>query len=225
MSEPSTSEPVKAGPAKEPVSPVRNIIGLVVLVAVVAFGWFEYSAKARYNSVVNALNDRMAKEDLGLMTQAEAEQAIGKAPDDAGGDAQVGGFDYTRKTYTWKGLIKTYTLAAYYTKDREPSLHHIEAGETFDPEANNRPALAEAAPGPPSSSGPPPSGAMRKFGDGRGKAGRKGAPRGEPKADEQKGGEKPNGDAGEKAKAPEPKADDKPKSDADRKGEVPAKAD
>ena len=34
---------------------------------------------------------------------------------------------FTKKTYTWKGLINSYTLTAYYTKGKSPALHHIEA--------------------------------------------------------------------------------------------------
>ena len=102
--EQSPSATGKAVPPKKGVSPVRNAIGLVVLIAVVVVGVLRStSAMASFNSAVNALNDRMADEDKDLMTQSEAETLIGKPPDDAGSDFQLGSATYTKKTYTWKG--------------------------------------------------------------------------------------------------------------------------
>ena len=68
MSEPSSVGPEKTIPAKKPVSPARNIIGLIVLVGVLVFGWFEYSAKRGFNAAVTALEARTQDEDKGLMT-------------------------------------------------------------------------------------------------------------------------------------------------------------
>ena len=90
MSEPSPSAPGKAGPSKKPVSPARNAIGLVVLIAVVVVGYFEVSAKTGYNAAVNALDKRLEDEDHGLPTMPEAEKLIGKQADDAGSDYQEG---------------------------------------------------------------------------------------------------------------------------------------
>jgi hypothetical protein len=134
MSEPSSSATGKAGAPKQPVSPVRNIIGLIVLAVVVVFGWLEYSAKSGYNAAVKALDERSKVEDKGLMTLAEAEVMMNKAADDAGSDVQDGSVTYTKKNYTWKGVINSYTVAAYYTKQKEPALHHYEAGEKFQAE-------------------------------------------------------------------------------------------
>ena len=144
MSEMSSSAPEKSGPAKKPVSPARNVIGLIVLVAVVVVGGLEVWAKFGYNSAVNALNDRMKDEDKGLMTLPEAETMIGKAPDDAGSDVQEGNFTFLKKNYTWKGLISSYTLSAYYTNKTAPALHHIEAGKEYTPEPRATPPLPEA---------------------------------------------------------------------------------
>ena len=94
MSEFSSSATGKAGAPKKPVSPVRNIIGLVVLIAVCVVGWFQYSALAGYNAAVNELEARSQEEDKDLMTESEAETLLDKEPDDAGTDVQEGNFDF-----------------------------------------------------------------------------------------------------------------------------------
>lgn len=218
MSGPSSSTPGTASPAKQPVSPARNIIGVIILIAVVVIGWLEYSAKAGYNAAVTAVNQRLEDEEHGLPTQTEIEEKIGKAPDDAGSDVQEGGATFAKKTYTWKGLISSYSMAAYYTKDKQPALHHIEAGEKYQPQAP--PASAQpgagGSPPPPSGTSPDPT---KRF-EGKVKADSKAAPAAPPKAEE-----KPNAGADEKAKAPEPKAEEKPKAGADEKDKAPTKAD
>jgi hypothetical protein len=214
----------EAGPQKKKgVSPARNAIGLVALVVVVAVGAIQYTALARFNSAVKALNDRMAVEDKELMTEPEAEALIGKAPDDAGSDVQIGTASYTKKTYTWKALLKPYTLSAYYTKGKTPLLHHTESeGEKYAPEQNAAPPPPEASakgegPGP----GMPKAGGMRKGGGERGNAKAKGG--GAPKVQEEpKADDKTKAGADEKAKGPELKADDKAKAGADEKTQAGA---
>jgi hypothetical protein len=125
MSEPISTATGKAGGPKKPVSPVRNIIGLVVLIGLLVVVWFEYSSYFGYRAAVSGLNKRMEDEDHGLMPLPEAEKLIAKAPDDAGTDVHDGPATYLKKDYTWKGIINTYTLSAYYTKEKEPKLHHI----------------------------------------------------------------------------------------------------
>ena len=44
MSEPSSVGPEKTRPPKKPISPARNIVGLIILAAVLVVCWFEYSA-------------------------------------------------------------------------------------------------------------------------------------------------------------------------------------
>ena len=212
MSEMSSSAPEKSGPAKEPVSPVRNVIGLIVLVAVVVVGGLEVWAKTRYNTAVNALNDRMKDEDKGLMTLSEAETMIGKAPDDAGSDVQEGSFTFLKKNYTWKGLINSYTLSAYYTNKAAPALHHIEAGKEYTPEP-------KATQPPPGASAPPSGGMMsdpltkRKVAKNSKKA----------KADDKKPADDEKAKADDKKPADEKaKADDKKPAD-DEKAKTPEK--
>jgi hypothetical protein len=221
MSESSPSAPGKAGPPKEPVSPVRNIIGLIVLVAVVVIGYFEVSAKFGYEAAVKAVDKRLQDEDHGLPEQPEAEKLIGKSADDAGSEVQEGSLRLTKKTYTWKGLFSTYTLAAYYTKSTrgaEPALHHIEAGEKFQPQAPPAPEASDT-------SAPPKAETKEKRQRIEGKG--KGQPKAEGKAEAATDETPPPPPPEEKAKAaadepkppdskPEEKAkaaDEKPKSD------------
>jgi hypothetical protein len=248
MSDLSSSAPGKAATAKQPVSPARNIIGLVVLVAVVAVGWLQYTARAGYNAAVTALDERLKDEDHGLPSQTDAEKLIDKQPDDAGSAVQEGGATYTMKTYTWRGLLKSYTLTAYYTKQGEPALHHIKTeGASEETTAASEQPAAGATPVPPS--GIPSPDPTKRLEAGKGKADMKAAPADHPKADEapkagaddkakapapKAGAEdkakapapkaegKPGAGA-EKAKAPAPKADEPPKAGADEKAKAPAK--
>ena len=74
MSDLSSSDTGKPGSPKKRVSPARNLIGLVVLLAVLAVGWLEYSAKSKYNAAVKALEARSQDEEQGLLTvQVECE--------------------------------------------------------------------------------------------------------------------------------------------------------
>ncbi len=125
MSEPMSTATGKAGAPKKPVSPVRNIIGLVVLIGLLVVVWLEYSSYFGYRAAVSGLNKRMEDEDHGLMPLPEAEKLIGKAPDNDGTDVHDGNATYLKRDYTWRGVINTYTLPAYYTKEKEPKLHHI----------------------------------------------------------------------------------------------------
>jgi hypothetical protein len=205
MSEPSSSATGKAGAPKKPVSPLRNIIGIVVLIAVVIVGWFQYSALAGYNAAVNALEARSSDEGKDLMTESEAQQLLNKEPDDAGSDAQEGNEIFTKKAYTWKGPLKSYTVTAYYRKTKmAPALHHFETNDQ----------KYKAEPNPPAS----PSEATSKTGRGR-------VPKPEAldktevakeKADDKKADDKKADDK----KADDKKADDKKADDkkADDKG-------
>ena len=120
------SDTVKAASSKKPISPVRHVIGLIVLLALLAIVWLEYSARSGYNAAVNALDARTKAEDKELMTVQEAETLLGRSPDGPASDVQDGGRTFTRKTYTWRGLIRSYPLAAFYTKETDSRLHHYE---------------------------------------------------------------------------------------------------
>ena len=126
MSELNSVGPEKTVPAKKPVSPARNVIGLVVLVGVLVYGGFEVSAKRTFNNAVNALEARSQDEDKGLMTVQEAENILGKQPNGPAVDFQDGLWHYTTKTYTWPGVLTHYTLTAYYTTEKDSRLHHYE---------------------------------------------------------------------------------------------------
>jgi hypothetical protein len=126
MSELSSHSTEKTPAPKAPTSPARNIIGLIVLIGVVVFGWFEVSAKRGYVAAVTALETRSQDENKELLTVQEAESILGKAPDGPGSDFKDGTRMFNKQTYTWPGLFKRYTLTAYYTKEKDSRLHHYE---------------------------------------------------------------------------------------------------
>jgi len=149
MSDPSSSGTEKTGSSKKRVSPARNILGLVILLAVAAVAWFQLSPKFRYNAAVKALEARANDEQKDLLSVKEAESLLGKSPDGPGSDVQDIQGNFTKKTYTWSGLFKSYTLTTFYTKEKDSRLHHFETeGEKYAPEP---PA---ASLNPPSNAGP-----------------------------------------------------------------------
>ncbi len=140
MSDPGSVGPEKTSSPKTPISPMRNIIGIVVLIAVVAVGWIQYSQLLAFNAIVAKLDARAKDETASLMTVQEAEGLLGKTPDGPGTDFSDGNFNFTKKTYTWPALLKSYTLTAYYTKEKESHLHHFESeGAKLAPEAAEKP--------------------------------------------------------------------------------------
>ena len=145
MSDPSSTPAGKSktGSTKQPVSPARNIIGLIVLVVVVVVGGLEYSAKSKYNAAVTALDSRTKDESQELMTASESEGLLGRAPDGPARDVQVEGRTFAKKTFTWRGALKSYTVAAFYTKHADARLHHFET-----PGASPTPEAGEAGAGP-----------------------------------------------------------------------------
>jgi hypothetical protein len=139
MSDASFDGTGKTGPTKEPTSPARNIIGIIVLIGVLVFGWFEVSAKRGFNAAVAALNARAEDENQELLTLPEAEKLLGREADGPADEFKQGTWSFTTRTYTWPGLLKRYKLTAYYTKDKDskgkdfPRLHHYETeGQKYD---------------------------------------------------------------------------------------------
>lgn len=117
------------GKPKAKVSPARNVIGVILLVGFSSAAILEVVANRGYNSAVTKIEARMPKDSMDpsdknsvLPTQKEAEKLIGKGPD---GPLVKEGHDQ-KATYSWQGLRKKYTLKAYYTNEKEPSLIRIE---------------------------------------------------------------------------------------------------
>jgi hypothetical protein len=159
MSELSSSETGKAGKPKKPVSPARNAIGLIVLLALLVVGGLQYWAFIGHNSAVKALESRAKDEDKGLLSVEETETLIGKSPDGPGTDVQEGGQNFTKKTYTWRG-IKPYTLTVFYLKGSDPRMHHFETEGAKVTEENEGPASGGSSPGtapPPATANPAPA--------------------------------------------------------------------
>jgi hypothetical protein len=148
MSEPSAVGPEKTTPPKKPISPARNIIGLILLAAVLVVCWFEYSAVLGFNAAVKALETRTQNEEQGLATVAEAEKLLNREADGPAEEFTDGAWRFNKKTYTWKGLLKQHTLTAYYTREQDARLHHFETeGQKYDLKANREPVQAVEAKG------------------------------------------------------------------------------
>jgi hypothetical protein len=199
MSEPSSVGPEKPSPPKQPISPARNIVGLVILAAVLVVCWFEYSAVLGFNAAVKALESRTNSEEQNLATVAEAEALLNKTADGPAEEFKDGPWNFTKQTYTWKGVLKQHTLTAYYTKEKEPKLHHFETeGSKYDLKANQPPVAAAPA-------GGGDGGAVSKGGRGGGGGNRGGG--GAPKDKSKSGSEA-------KGKSTEPSDKDKDKQAA-----------
>jgi hypothetical protein len=137
-----------AGEPKTGVSALRNIIGLIVLLAVLVVGGLQVWAKTSYNSAVNALSERTTDETKDLLKIGEAETLIGHESDDAGREVDETFRKYLKKTYTWHGLLgvlPSYTITAYYTRGVDPRLHHFETDEKkYTPDAAGIQTKADA---------------------------------------------------------------------------------
>lgn len=130
----TTHEPAgtPATPAKPKakVSPTRNILGLILLLVFGTVFFFEISAVRGFNSAVQAIEAKLPKEDPKnptaqlpeLPSQVEIEKIIGRPAD--GPPVREGA--ETKLVYTWKGLIKTFKLKAYYSNGSNPSLVRID---------------------------------------------------------------------------------------------------
>jgi hypothetical protein len=150
-------------------------MGVVLLVVLAGWATLEFTARNAYNAAVTAINDRIADEEKDTLTVDETEKILGKAPDDAGTSVREGPWDFTKKTYTWRGLAKSYTLTAYYTKQAPPSLHHVETEGAHLTKDQPAGATVAGTPG----GGPPPLAPPRRGAPspkGRPKATAKGAP-------------------------------------------------
>ncbi len=134
MSDPSRSPAENTGSPQKKVSPTRKLIGLIVLGVVLAVAGFQYAALIRYTVAVKAMDARAVDDDRGLMTNQEADSLLGKAPDGPGSDFTEEGRNFTKKTYTWQGPLKSFTLTAVYTNGAAAFLHHFETqGEKYVP--------------------------------------------------------------------------------------------
>jgi hypothetical protein len=155
----SGPNPEGAAPAKKPVSPLRNAIGLIALVAVSVIGFVEVNSKYQFSAAVTALNKRSEDENKDLMTEKETNALLGRQPDRQGVDVGEMGSVMTRKTYTWPSLTGRRVLTAYFTKQSDPRLHHYETpGATKPADRPSTPAGTPVTPGAlPSAAFAPPS--------------------------------------------------------------------
>jgi hypothetical protein len=198
MSDPTSSGAENTVPSKKKTSSARNGIGLVVLLALLVVGWFQYSAVLGYNAATKALDARTVDEEQGLLGMQEAENLLGKSPDGPGSDFQEGHRTFTMTKYTWWAPFKSFTLTAFYTKEKDPHLHHFKTdGAELPPEPPPVPVTADVS-HPPVAKGGEPTAAPSKRESHKAQAATKA---GEPSAPPSK---PPTTAASEPAKAAEP---------------------
>jgi hypothetical protein len=115
--------PGRAEPGlKKKVSPVRNAIGLVLLVAFSAVAYGEWDANRRSSAGIAKLNRALANEDGDLLTMEQVEGLLGRGPDGPG----VAEGQELKVAYTWRGVFRKYRLIAVYTNKRQPALLRTE---------------------------------------------------------------------------------------------------
>src|SRR3954470_15448685 len=92
----TTPGPTEPTPKKK-VSPVRNAIGVVLLVSLSAVAYLESDANRRSTAAIQKLNQALASEEAGLLTMEQVEGLLGRGPDGPG----VPEGRETRVTYAW----------------------------------------------------------------------------------------------------------------------------
>ena len=108
--------------ATKRVSPLRNAIAVVLLVAFSTLAYLEWNANRQSGAAITKLNRALTGDEGDPLSKEQVEGMIGRRPDGPGVD-QDGAL---RVTYTWKGAIREYPLTAFYTKQSPPRLLRIE---------------------------------------------------------------------------------------------------
>jgi hypothetical protein len=115
--------PGRAEPGlRKKVSPVRNVIGLVLLVSFSAVAYWEWDANRRSSVGIARLNRALSGEEGDLLSMEQVEGLLGRGPDGPG----VAEGRELRVTYTWRGVFRKYPLVAVYTNNKQPALLRIE---------------------------------------------------------------------------------------------------
>jgi hypothetical protein len=115
--------PGRAEPGrKKKVSPLRNAIGLVLMVAFSAVAYVEWDANRRSSAGIARLNQALAKEEGDLLSMEQVEVLLGRGPDGPG----VAEGQEKKVTYTWRGVFRKYPLVAVYVGKNRPGLIRIE---------------------------------------------------------------------------------------------------
>ena len=99
------------------------MIGLVLLVVLSTVAFLEWNANRQHGAATTKLDQALRKEEGDLLTKPEVEKMIGRAEDRPGVDDGGG---LLKVTYTWRGVVRKYPLAAFYTRQNPPKLMRIE---------------------------------------------------------------------------------------------------
>jgi len=109
---------------KKGVSPVRNVIAAVLLVALVIVASLEWAANRRSGAAIRRLNETLAtdQDSVDLLSKQQVEDLIGRGPDGPGVEEN----GTLKVRYTWKGVFREYSLTATYKNQVPPKLLRIE---------------------------------------------------------------------------------------------------
>lgn len=104
--------------AKKATSPVRTVVGLVLVVVLSGVAYIEFTNNQNFKAAVAALDVALEKEDAGLLSDQDVQSKVGRAPD---GPAvkEAGG---TKMSYTFQGVFKRHRIMAYYNNEAKPHL-------------------------------------------------------------------------------------------------------
>src|SRR4051812_21775759 len=115
--------PGTARPApRKKISPVRNAIGVVLLVSFSAVAFLEWDANRRSSAGILRLNQALANEEEDLLSMEQVASLLGRGPDGPG----VSEGRELKVTYTWRGVFRKYPLVAVYKGGDRPALLRIE---------------------------------------------------------------------------------------------------
>jgi thiol-disulfide isomerase/thioredoxin len=106
---------------KKKVSPARNAVGGVLLVAISVVAYLEWSANRRSSAAVSKLNALLDKPDGDLLSMEQVDTLLGRKPD--GPVVEENGA--LKATYTWKGVFRQHPLIAMYRNQSPPKLLRI----------------------------------------------------------------------------------------------------
>lgn len=107
---------------KKKVSPLRNVLSFLLLIALSAIAFLEWNANQKSGAAIRKVNAALAKEEGDLLTMQQIQDMIGRQPDapPVEKDGQL------HATYTWRGVFRHYRLTAVYTKQQPPKLLRTE---------------------------------------------------------------------------------------------------
>ncbi len=133
MGNQGNAESARAQP-KAKVSPVRNVVGIVLLVVFGGTAIVEFMAYRNHSTAVSTMQGMLPKAKQGLNVEDPYTDVPGRPPKDQvekaiglSAPAKLKDEGAERSaTYNWRGLVRTHKLKAFYTRVDPPRLIRVE---------------------------------------------------------------------------------------------------